>query len=495
MPPHYPLATDEARYQGDGVAVVVAESRAIAKDAAELVEVDYEPLDARRGRREGARRRRAARPLRPRHERVLRVEARDGRRTGRDRRRGRRRHAPVLPAAADPERDGAARGARGRGADRRGHALVGDPDPAHPPLHDAARARDPRVEDARDRARRRRRLRLEARRVRRGVPGGRAREAARASREVDGGAERELRRDDPRPRRRPRAHVRGDEGREDHGRQVRGAVRDGRVSPARDARDPAPRRVDLLRPVRDPELQRHVHRRLHEHDADRRVSRCRTAGGDVRARADDGRARRRARHGPVELRRKNFIEEFPHTMASGLTIDSGDYQATLDRLLEVLDLDSIRADQEKRRSSGRREADRRRLLDVQRDVRSRSVAHPRRDPVRGRRLGERHDPLPAARLGAGRHRDVAARPGARDGVGADRRRPARRRGRRRRGAARRHGGLAAGDGQLREPLAHRRRHRALARGREGASTRRARSSRTSSRWRRTISSSRTGRSA
>ena len=44
-PPHYPL-TDTARYQGDGVAVVIAESRAQAKDAAELVEVDYEPLDA-----------------------------------------------------------------------------------------------------------------------------------------------------------------------------------------------------------------------------------------------------------------------------------------------------------------------------------------------------------------------------------------------------------------------------------------------------------------
>ena len=43
-PPHYPLALDEARYQGDGIAVVIAESRAAAKDAAELVEVDYEPL-------------------------------------------------------------------------------------------------------------------------------------------------------------------------------------------------------------------------------------------------------------------------------------------------------------------------------------------------------------------------------------------------------------------------------------------------------------------
>jgi aerobic carbon-monoxide dehydrogenase large subunit len=45
MPPHFPLAVDEARFQGDGVAVVIAESRALAKDAAELVEVDYEPLD------------------------------------------------------------------------------------------------------------------------------------------------------------------------------------------------------------------------------------------------------------------------------------------------------------------------------------------------------------------------------------------------------------------------------------------------------------------
>ena len=46
IPQHRPLTTDKARYAGDGVAVVVAESRALAKDAAELVEVDYEPLPA-----------------------------------------------------------------------------------------------------------------------------------------------------------------------------------------------------------------------------------------------------------------------------------------------------------------------------------------------------------------------------------------------------------------------------------------------------------------
>ena len=41
-----PLATGEARYAGEWVAVVVATSRALAEDAAELVRVDYDPLPA-----------------------------------------------------------------------------------------------------------------------------------------------------------------------------------------------------------------------------------------------------------------------------------------------------------------------------------------------------------------------------------------------------------------------------------------------------------------
>jgi aerobic carbon-monoxide dehydrogenase large subunit len=55
---------------------------------------------------------------------------------------------------------------------------------------------------------------------------------------------------------------------------------------------------------------------------------------------------------PLELRRLNFITEFPATIASGLTIDSGDYNASLDRALELLDLPALRADQEERRSRG-----------------------------------------------------------------------------------------------------------------------------------------------
>jgi carbon-monoxide dehydrogenase large subunit len=54
----------------------------------------------------------------------------------------------------------------------------------------------------------------------------------------------------------------------------------------------------------------------------------------------------------LELRRKNLISEFPATLASGLTIDSGDYHASLERLLEMLDLDAFRAEQAKRRENG-----------------------------------------------------------------------------------------------------------------------------------------------
>ena len=44
IPDHFPLASDRARYVGDAVAVVIAETRAAAKDAAPLVDVQYEPL-------------------------------------------------------------------------------------------------------------------------------------------------------------------------------------------------------------------------------------------------------------------------------------------------------------------------------------------------------------------------------------------------------------------------------------------------------------------
>ena len=43
---HLPLPADKARYVGEALAVVVAETRAQAEDAAEAVEIDYDPLPA-----------------------------------------------------------------------------------------------------------------------------------------------------------------------------------------------------------------------------------------------------------------------------------------------------------------------------------------------------------------------------------------------------------------------------------------------------------------
>ncbi|HEV7664242.1 MAG TPA: molybdopterin cofactor-binding domain-containing protein [Chloroflexota bacterium] len=46
VPDRYPIAADEVVFQGEPVVVVLAENRKLAVDAAEAVEVDYEPLPA-----------------------------------------------------------------------------------------------------------------------------------------------------------------------------------------------------------------------------------------------------------------------------------------------------------------------------------------------------------------------------------------------------------------------------------------------------------------
>lgn len=45
-PPHPLLVADRVKHLGDGVAIIIAEDRATARDAADLVEVEYEVLDA-----------------------------------------------------------------------------------------------------------------------------------------------------------------------------------------------------------------------------------------------------------------------------------------------------------------------------------------------------------------------------------------------------------------------------------------------------------------
>src|SRR5207248_1048102 len=58
---------------------------------------------------------------------------------------------------------------------------------------------------------------------------------------------------------------------------------------------------------------------------------------------------------PAEVRRRNFVakSEFPYSNAAGTTYDSGDYQASLDRLLEMADYSQLRQAQAKARREGR----------------------------------------------------------------------------------------------------------------------------------------------
>ena len=57
---------------------------------------------------------------------------------------------------------------------------------------------------------------------------------------------------------------------------------------------------------------------------------------------------------PIEIRRKNFIppEDFPAAVATGVVYDSGDYEKTLDRLLEHVDFPAFRQQQEELRGQG-----------------------------------------------------------------------------------------------------------------------------------------------
>ncbi|MEU8316847.1 xanthine dehydrogenase family protein molybdopterin-binding subunit [Nonomuraea sp. NPDC048881] len=57
---------------------------------------------------------------------------------------------------------------------------------------------------------------------------------------------------------------------------------------------------------------------------------------------------------PLEVRRRNWIrhEEFPYTTISGLTYDSGNYEAATERALSLFGYDKLRAEQADRRDRG-----------------------------------------------------------------------------------------------------------------------------------------------
>ena len=233
----------------------LATSEAAARDAVEAVDVDVRAAGGRH-RPRGRAVRPGRHPRRPRHQHELHVGAQGRGHRGRRRRGVRRRRLhgqrALRPAAPAPDGDGAARRRRRAAAvRRRHHALLGDPDPAHPQGDDGDHARHPRAPGARRRPGRRRRLRLEAQRVRRGAAVHGARPASTAC--PCAGTRRAPR--TPRPRSTAAARSSTSTSpptptASSPALRVRLARRHGRLPPARHAGHPAARRVPVRRRLR-----------------------------------------------------------------------------------------------------------------------------------------------------------------------------------------------------------------------------------------------------
>jgi aerobic carbon-monoxide dehydrogenase large subunit len=352
MPTHHPLAIDEARYQGDGVAVVIAESRAQAKDAAELFEVDYEPLDAvagvERALADGAPLVHSDFGTNECYVWALATDGFDDALAGAEVTVTRRYYQPrLIPNAIEP-----------RGA----LAQVGPT--GELTLWSATQV--PHI------------LRF-ALQVVLGIPEAKIRVIAP---DVGGGfgsklnvyAEEALVASLARRLGRP---VKWIEERSEnavatiHGRDVVteftfGATKDGKITAIKaDVKAAMGAFLQLVTPG-IPLLGAWIYNGAYDipnysvrftgvfthttpTDAYRGAGRPEATyviERTIEALADE------LGLDSIELRRKNFIKEFPHTLASGLTIDAGNYDANLDKLLELLDLDSIRAEQAARRERG-----------------------------------------------------------------------------------------------------------------------------------------------
>ena len=132
---------------------------------------------------------------------------------------------------------------------------------------------------------------------------------------------------------------------------------------------------------------------------------------------------------PVELRRRNLVRAFPHRTPLGWTYDSGDYERCLDQAVELVD-------PERAAGGGSSWAPAWRCTSSARAVSSRARAIDR-----GAERPRRH-----------RQRQLPARPGARDHIRPDRRRRAWGGAGRRRPALRRQRGRPSRRRDVREPL-------------------------------------------
>ena len=153
---------------------------------------------------------------------------------------------------------------------------------------------------------------------------------------------------------------------------------------------------------------------------------------------------------PVALRRKNLIrpEQFPYTSKTGWVYDSGEYERALDLALEMAGYDDAAARAGREARAGRADGHRGRVLHRGRRGRApQGHGHPRAGDGRRRRAAGAPD-----REGRGPAVLHEPGPGARDDVRPDRRRGDRHPARRHPGGQRRHRPDAVRPGHLRQPV-------------------------------------------
>ena len=153
---------------------------------------------------------------------------------------------------------------------------------------------------------------------------------------------------------------------------------------------------------------------------------------------------------PAELRLRNLLkpEQFPYKSKTGWVYDSGDYETTMRLAMDMIGYDALRAEQ--KREARARRADGHRHVVLHRGGRrgpAQGHGHPR--PRHGRRLRAAGAPDRQSRCAA-----VGSDPGPgpRDDVRPDRRRGARHPARRHRRGARRHRPDPVRAGHLRQPV-------------------------------------------
>ena len=270
LPPRHPLAHGTVRYVGDPVAVVVAETRALARDAVDAIEVDYTPrpgvVDVERALEPGA-----PRVFEDFEDNVAcRLSRHHGDYAGAAREadvivRQRIVNQRVLPAPMEP-RCSVAHYLPATGE----LTLWSSTQIPHQLRAELARLLGMPTTGAGHRARRRGRLRRQDRGRHRGAAGLPLRPPARAAGQLVRGTAREFPGDGPRPRPGRRRRARGQPRRHDPRLQDSGAGRSGRRLPVRHRRcqlhdSDDPRRLRLS------QRRRRADRGVHEQDPERCV--------------------------------------------------------------------------------------------------------------------------------------------------------------------------------------------------------------------------------